>query len=234
MKSKIALFIMPIIILSLLIGFNVLANEPESEEEVTAEDLGISEPKTLPNSPFYFLKNFWRQLKLTFTFNSVKKAELRLQFASEMLLEAQRLAEESDNPEIFEKAIGKYQKQVDKLQNKVEQIQEQTEETAEDNPKIDSFLNRFNRKIELHEQLMEKLEEQVGNEQAQERVRETKERTIQHLNQVKEKLIERFRNQNRNCKNLCGDGICQEIVCMATNCPCPETPITCPGDCEEQ
>jgi uncharacterized membrane protein YkoI len=36
------------------------------------------------------------------------------------------------------------------------------------------------------------------------------------------------------CKNLCGDGICQEIVCMAIGCPCPETPQSCPQDCREK
>jgi len=33
------------------------------------------------------------------------------------------------------------------------------------------------------------------------------------------------------CKDLCGDGICQEIVCLATGCPCAETKETCPEDC---
>lgn len=33
------------------------------------------------------------------------------------------------------------------------------------------------------------------------------------------------------CKNLCGDGICQEIVCMAIGCPCAETLESCPNDC---
>jgi len=33
------------------------------------------------------------------------------------------------------------------------------------------------------------------------------------------------------CQDLCGDGICQEIVCMAVGCPCSETPETCPQDC---
>jgi len=33
------------------------------------------------------------------------------------------------------------------------------------------------------------------------------------------------------CKNLCGDGICQEVTCMAIGCPCPETLKTCPEDC---
>ena len=34
------------------------------------------------------------------------------------------------------------------------------------------------------------------------------------------------------CVNLCGDGICQEVVCMGTGCPCSETPETCPADCK--
>ncbi len=37
--------------------------------------------------------------------------------------------------------------------------------------------------------------------------------------------------QKDTCTNLCGDGICQEIVCVAIGCPCPETPETCPRDC---
>lgn len=33
------------------------------------------------------------------------------------------------------------------------------------------------------------------------------------------------------CEDLCGDGICQEIVCLATGCPCAETHESCPEDC---
>ena len=38
----------------------------------------------------------------------------------------------------------------------------------------------------------------------------------------------------RFCKNLCGDGICQEVVCMAVGCPCSETKESCPKDCGEK
>ena len=34
------------------------------------------------------------------------------------------------------------------------------------------------------------------------------------------------------CEDMCGDGICQEIVCMAIGCPCAETAESCPEDCE--
>ena len=35
----------------------------------------------------------------------------------------------------------------------------------------------------------------------------------------------------RFCKDLCGDGVCQEVVCMAVGCPCAESPESCPEDC---
>lgn len=34
------------------------------------------------------------------------------------------------------------------------------------------------------------------------------------------------------CKDLCGDGVCQEVVCEAIGCPCPEGPEVCPEDCK--
>lgn len=34
------------------------------------------------------------------------------------------------------------------------------------------------------------------------------------------------------CKDLCGDGICQEVVCLAIGCSCAETLETCPKDCQ--
>lgn len=36
------------------------------------------------------------------------------------------------------------------------------------------------------------------------------------------------------CQDKCGDGTCQEIVCMGTNCPCAETKNSCPQDCPSQ
>lgn len=36
------------------------------------------------------------------------------------------------------------------------------------------------------------------------------------------------------CENKCGDGICQEIVCLGTGCPCAETFDSCPEDCSNK
>ncbi len=37
--------------------------------------------------------------------------------------------------------------------------------------------------------------------------------------------------EEKICQDACGDGQCQEIVCLGNGCPCPETPETCPQDC---
>jgi hypothetical protein len=36
---------------------------------------------------------------------------------------------------------------------------------------------------------------------------------------------------NSLCIDNCGNGVCEEIVCMGEGCPCPETAETCPEDC---
>ena len=33
------------------------------------------------------------------------------------------------------------------------------------------------------------------------------------------------------CVNQCGNGSCEELVCMAEGCPCAETAESCPQDC---
>ncbi len=227
--KKISILLFIFIIPVLIVGFNTRAQE-EASLSITADDLGVSEPKILPNSPFYFLKNFQRQLRLAFAFNPVKKAELRLQFANEMLVEAQKLAEKTGNQELFQRAVDKYQKQIEKIQNQVEKFKNNDKEDI----KIDSFTNRFNKKTELHQQIMEKLKEKLAsNSQAFESVQKAQQKVIQHLNQVGEKLKERFQNREKKCENLCGDNQCQEIVCQAIGCPCAETKETCSKDCKE-
>lgn len=35
----------------------------------------------------------------------------------------------------------------------------------------------------------------------------------------------------RSCTDKCGDGFCQEVVCLSIGCPCAETPVSCSLDC---
>ncbi|MFH0828673.1 MAG: hypothetical protein V1907_00630 [Candidatus Kerfeldbacteria bacterium] len=40
-------------------------------------------------------------------------------------------------------------------------------------------------------------------------------------------------NRNSEATNLasCGNGVCENVACLSTNCPKPETPDNCPEDC---
>jgi len=35
------------------------------------------------------------------------------------------------------------------------------------------------------------------------------------------------------CRDLCGNGKCEEIVCEGKGCSCPETTVNCPADCNK-
>lgn len=48
------------------------------------------------------------------------------------------------------------------------------------------------------------------------------------------KLIQKGGESERGCVDKCGDGQCQEIVCMAVDCPCPENSEACPRDCASE
>ncbi|HUW71875.1 MAG TPA: hypothetical protein VMV66_01625 [Candidatus Humimicrobiaceae bacterium] len=41
----------------------------------------------------------------------------------------------------------------------------------------------------------------------------------------------RFTESVETCVDNCGNGICEEVVCLAIGCPCAETPESCPEDC---
>lgn len=40
------------------------------------------------------------------------------------------------------------------------------------------------------------------------------------------------KTSNSFCKDKCGDGVCQEMVCMAVGCPCAENKVSCAADCK--
>ena len=37
--------------------------------------------------------------------------------------------------------------------------------------------------------------------------------------------------EDAGCIDACGNGVCESIVCLGSNCPCAETLQNCPEDC---
>lgn len=100
------------------------------DENVTAADLNIKEPTLLPTSPYYQIKNIWRGLRSTLTFDPVKKVELKLQYANEKLIEAKSMAKIENNQEAVVKAIKGYGKEMNQLTEIVENFSDELKKNS--------------------------------------------------------------------------------------------------------
>lgn len=167
------------------------------DENVSAEDLEIKEPKLLPDSPFYFLKNWSRGIRSFFTFNPIAKAELKQKFANEKLIELKKLTERKKDAEIIKKATENYQREIEKVKAAAEKIKQK----AEENPKVDKFLNKFVKHQALHQRVLGKLENQVPPE-AFEKIEQARERHLERFGEVMTKLEEKEKIGERLEENL--------------------------------
>ena len=85
-------------------------------QEVTLKDLGVSDPGILPGNPFYFLKEWTRGVKQTFTFDSIKKSEVQLQIVNEQAAEIKKLKDLlPSSAKTLTKALDSYEKSLDDL-----------------------------------------------------------------------------------------------------------------------
>ena len=135
----------------------VLAQEESatiaSEEAITTEDLGITDPGILPTSPFYFFKEIGRGLQGLVTFNPVSKAELELKFANEKAAEVKKITEtQPQNTQAIQKALENYQDTQEKLLRRFEKLSETSQ-----NPKVDALLNNLTEKVVKHEKLFDEI-----------------------------------------------------------------------------
>ncbi|MEK7503604.1 MAG: DUF5667 domain-containing protein [Patescibacteria group bacterium] len=189
----------------LLFAFGVvLAQETETgtqaaalDENVTAQDLGVSESTILPDSPFYFFKNLGRAIQSAITLNPIKKAELKERFANEKLIELKKMTEKTKNPEVLKKATENFRKEVESVKNAVDKIKD----NASSSDAVGKFLDKFIQQQTLHQRILQKLETQVSTT-TMERIREAREQHLERFGEVMTKLQNKENIQQRLEKNL--------------------------------
>lgn len=179
MKTKILL-----LSIIFIFGLSITALAQESDhvlvdqdENITAQDLEISEPRILPNSPFYFLKNWIRGIQNVLTLDPIKKAELKLKFVNEKIIETKVLAEKTKKPEILKKALNNYNQELKQVEDAVQKIKEEQPE------KIDKFLNKFIDNQIKHQKLIGKFGKEMPQEVA-ESVQEIKIESAEQLSTI--------------------------------------------------
>lgn len=198
---------MAVICSGLLMGSAIFAQETvitdtatqeiTTDENVSSQDLEVKNPKFLPDSPFYFLKEWVRKIKSTFTFNKVKKAELENKYANEKLIELKKIVEKNASAEKIVKAIENYQKQIEKIKTQVDKINE----TADKSEKVNNFLDKFVKQQVLQENILQKLETQVPPEVFQ-KIKEARENHLEKFQEVMQKLENREEKQLEITENL--------------------------------
>lgn len=160
-------------------------NMPEfvQDQSVNYSDLNVGDPKLLPDSRWYFFKDWGRGLKLIITFNAVKKAELRLQYSSERITEIDKLVQKNAARKAIDKAIDKYQKELASLKNQAKKISDK----ANQDIKVNSFLNKFTRQQILHDRILDRIEQKVPVVSLA-KIQEARKQHLQNFAEVLEKL----------------------------------------------
>lgn len=162
------------------------------DESVKPEDLELKDPRLLPDSPFYFLKDWIRGIKIAFIISPEKRTELRLRFADEKLLEIEKMINNGKNQEIIKNRISDYQNELEKTDEEVQKIKGDTAT----NQKVDKFLDKFVKHQLLHQRILEKLEKQVPAEVFS-KIKETREKHLEMFYGVMSKLENRERTEER-------------------------------------
>lgn len=178
----------------------VLAQEDATtlDKDVQAQELEVGELTILPDSPFYFLKEWGRNIQSFFTFNPVAKAQLKERFANEKLIELKKMVEQEKSQERIEKAIKNYQNEIEEAKRATEKIREMAEESEE----VGKFLDKFIQHQILHQEILQKLEEQVPAETF-EKIKEARETHLEKFGEVMNKLEENKEQlQERLEKNI--------------------------------
>ena len=146
------------------------------DEDFSPEDFGLDGVGMLPTNPFYFLKNARRGISSFFTFDAVKKTELKMQFASEKLMEVKALTEaEGVSEEDIKNALTNFEEEMARVKDTAEQTSEvvEGEETDELAKKIMDSIMKYNKSLG-------KIEKEISPE------------SFEHISGVKQSTMETF------------------------------------------
>lgn len=131
---------------------------PSQDEDVTARDLGIREPRVLPTNAFYVLKDLSRGLRTLLAQSSLGKAELTLRFADECLIEIQSVSARTKDPNVLKPVLEHYQAEISRLRKRAGAVHLDPAEAVND------FLTRFTDHQLRHYKFLGRLEKEISPE----------------------------------------------------------------------
>jgi len=150
MTKKIIL-LLAIVFFAGLFSLSALAQE-ENEVTQTIEDQEEVSIGILPDSPFYFFKTLSEDIRTFFTFDALAKAERYAELAQLRIAEMQAMAEQNREKNM-EKALERYQSQLEKSAQNLVKAQERNREQEKE--KINQLSEKIAQRIEKYSALLD-------------------------------------------------------------------------------
>ena len=123
---------------------------------VLAQETKLPNPGLTPDSPFYFLEIIAEGIGTFFTFGDLKKAERYATLADERLAEAQALVAKG-KPELAEKTLERYEKQLNKSIARAEKAMAKGKNTE----KVIEVLTKVGKTTSIHLEVLAEVYEKV-------------------------------------------------------------------------
>lgn len=146
-----------VLILSFLISVPMAGadtNEVASNTNTGWEEL--EDPGRLPDSNMYWLKTWWENVQLFFTFDDIKKAEKQMDFANRRMLELQKLCEKG-KCELAQKLAPRFEEKIRKTTEKLEEANEKGKD-------VQALIEKLESNQERHQEVLLKVYDQVPEE----------------------------------------------------------------------
>jgi hypothetical protein len=136
-----------LLIATFILGASIITPESVFADQVSDKvrvfsiaivNTGAASVRLLPTSPFYFLKEWGRGMKMFFTFDPIKKSELEIKISDEKIVELAAVVEKNpQNENAIEKALANYQKSRERLAQRLTSLKETSQ-----NPNVDRLLDK--------------------------------------------------------------------------------------------
>ena len=127
---------------------------------VLAQETELPDPGLTPDSPFYFLETIAEEIVTFFTFGDMKKAERYATLAAERLAEAQAVVEKG-KPELAEKTLERYERQLNNSIARAEKAMAKGESTEKVIEVVARVGQATSKHLEVLAEIYEKVPEQA-------------------------------------------------------------------------
>ncbi len=207
-----------LLILTLTLGFSpVLAQSdnganatPDLVEQLLSQTQQVDELVQVTEQDFGNIKtgwfnNLWRDIRIIFTFDPVKKADLELEKASAVLLKVrQELTEKAVDPEKIKEKIEKANQRYEKAMARVKARLEKYKQEHPDDQRLEKFLDKFSDFSFKHQMVFKALEDKTP-EQVRKLIEQRRQEHLKRFMQTMEKVEDKTKLKFRLKKMLVDD-----------------------------